>query len=448
MPEINNIPTRQYIGPKIVPHVATPVQWDSTKQYDALSIVMDEGNTYVARYIVPAGIPLTNDEYWVKFASWNAQVAVLQDTVDLFDERIDTVETLVPAEETARIAADEALQTAINDEVTARTSADTSLQDSITAEITARTSADTTLQDNIDAEEAARIAADNTLRTEIGDEVAARTNADAIMQGSIDTLEEILPASAFSSVNTVKAALENLSVDSDITFESGMIPNKIVYAIFTFPKDKYRIDFKPVDTNSLVPGSVATVSKTLVEYALSAKPFFAFNVNPTDNFIYNGTLYGTDWSASATSQTGFYGTTAEGDIKFGRGGSFVTFANNNNCVNAVPAWQPLIVNNIPQVINNYVTFTEPNPYPLVAVDDDNFYVCMTFCRFGNFVGMTLAEYQSFCINRNWPNVCLFDGGGSNQMVTGDPFMKLSLTVSQNNLIDRPQYVVCVVSERE
>ena len=217
MPEINNIPTTQYIGPKIVPHVATPVQWDSTKQYDALSIVMDEGNTYVARYIVPAGIPLSNTNYWVKFASWNAQVAVLQDVVDTFDERIDAVETLVPAEEAARIAADEALQTAIDNEVTARTSADTSLQDAITAEITARTSADTTLQDNIDAEESARIAADNVLRTEIGAEITAeisaeataRTNADAIMQASIDTLEEILPASAFSNINTVQAALEN-----------------------------------------------------------------------------------------------------------------------------------------------------------------------------------------------------------------------------------------------
>lgn len=214
MPEINNIPTTQYIGPKIVPHVAKPVQWDSTKQYDALSIVMDEGNTYVARYIVPAGIPLSNTNYWVKFASWNAQVGVLQDVVDTFDERIEEVETLVPAEKAARIAADEALQTAINDEETARTSADTSMQDAITAEITARTSADTTLQDNIDTEEAARIAADEALQTsittEISTEATARANADAAMQGSIDTLEEILPASAFSNVNTVQAAIENI----------------------------------------------------------------------------------------------------------------------------------------------------------------------------------------------------------------------------------------------
>lgn len=452
MPEINNIPTTQYIGPKIIPHLADPIDWDITKQYDSLSIVQHEGDTYIARYIVPAGTAITNETYWTKFAAWNAQIAQYQATVETFDGRI--------TDNADDIAA----------ETSARTSADTTLQNAITSEATARTAADSTLQDNITAEAAARTTADINLREAISDEETARINADASLQGSIDTIEDMLPSYAFSNVNTVKAAIDSVASDltdaedaiedintyindtldlgADISFESGIVENKFIYEIFTFPKDKYRIDFKPTVPSALVPGVAQTAELTVSDYALKEKPFFAFNVNPTGNFIYNGVLYGSDWSGGETGRTGFYGSTANGEIKWGRGGSFVNFANTNNCVSAIPAWQPLIINYQPQTVADYSTFTEPNPYPFVAEDDDNLYVCMTFCRFGQFVGMTFVEYQNFFRARNWPNVYVFDGGGSNQMVAGNPFMKFHITVGEISYVDRKEKMVCVISKRE
>jgi hypothetical protein len=67
------------------------------------------------------------------------------------------------AEEAARIAADEVLQSNIDAEQAARIAADEVLQSNIDAEQAARIAADEVLQSNIDAEQAARITADESL---------------------------------------------------------------------------------------------------------------------------------------------------------------------------------------------------------------------------------------------------------------------------------------------
>ncbi|NBB80100.1 MAG: hypothetical protein GVY36_11760 [Verrucomicrobia bacterium] len=64
---------------------------------------------------------------------------------------------------------------AIASEETARIDADNTLQSNIDAEETARIDADNTLQSNIDAEETARIDADNTLQSNIDAEVETRS---------------------------------------------------------------------------------------------------------------------------------------------------------------------------------------------------------------------------------------------------------------------------------
>ena len=85
----------------------------------------------------------------------------------------------ITAEETARIAADEALDTklttAINKEVSDRTSADTALKEELTAainkEVSDRTTADNTLNTKIDKEISDRTAADTALKTELTEDI-------------------------------------------------------------------------------------------------------------------------------------------------------------------------------------------------------------------------------------------------------------------------------------
>lgn len=97
MPNINNVPTTQYIGPRIIPHFADPSEWSINREYDALSIVTQGGNTYWAKTNVPAGIQITNTTYWylsaypdAQIQQYRAEVQAYAAEVETFDGRITT----------------------------------------------------------------------------------------------------------------------------------------------------------------------------------------------------------------------------------------------------------------------------------------------------------------------------------------------------------------------
>lgn len=113
MPDIQNIPTTQYVGPRIIPHLWDPILWDASTQYDALAVVQYNGVPYIARYVPPQGTLPTNTEYWVRWADFNAQMAQLQQTVESFDNRITANADAITAETGARTAADTALDTRV-----------------------------------------------------------------------------------------------------------------------------------------------------------------------------------------------------------------------------------------------------------------------------------------------------------------------------------------------
>ena len=69
-----NTPVRQYIGARYVPLIANPAEWDNTKTYEPLMIVLHEGNSYTSRQYVPTGIDINNNEYWALTGNYNAQI--------------------------------------------------------------------------------------------------------------------------------------------------------------------------------------------------------------------------------------------------------------------------------------------------------------------------------------------------------------------------------------
>lgn len=78
----------QYIGARYVPLFADPLQWDSTKTYEPLTIVYYEGNSYTSRQFVPAGTLITNESYWALTGNYNAQIEQYRAEVQTFDGRI------------------------------------------------------------------------------------------------------------------------------------------------------------------------------------------------------------------------------------------------------------------------------------------------------------------------------------------------------------------------
>lgn len=78
----------QYIGARYVPLFADPLDWDSTKTYEPLTIVYHEGNSYTSRQFVPAGTLVTNEAYWALTGNYNAQIEQYRTEVAQYDKRI------------------------------------------------------------------------------------------------------------------------------------------------------------------------------------------------------------------------------------------------------------------------------------------------------------------------------------------------------------------------
>ena len=125
---------REYIGARYVPVFANPPEWNDTRGYEPLTIVLHEGNSFTSTQYVPSGVDIKNTEYWLETGNWNAQIEAYRQEVLRFDGRI-----------TQNADGIKANMTAIADEATARASADTALQQLIESEETARKAADTEL---------------------------------------------------------------------------------------------------------------------------------------------------------------------------------------------------------------------------------------------------------------------------------------------------------------
>ena len=160
---------REYIGARYVPLFADPIDWDSTKTYEPLTIVYNQGNSYTSRQYVPAGIDISNDTYWAKTGNYNAQIEQYRREVATFDDRITTNETnmreIMPFDETptedstkgvtsdgikkAIDTAEQANADAIANEVTRATAAEKVNADAIANEVTRATAAEKVSADAI-----------------------------------------------------------------------------------------------------------------------------------------------------------------------------------------------------------------------------------------------------------------------------------------------------------
>lgn len=73
------------VGPRSVIVPADPIIWNEKTSYEYLTLVASEdfGQGYVAKKDVPAGTELTDTEYWIPVASYNAQLAAIQSTLGM-----------------------------------------------------------------------------------------------------------------------------------------------------------------------------------------------------------------------------------------------------------------------------------------------------------------------------------------------------------------------------
>ena len=79
----------RYIGARYVPIFAGA--WDNTQEYEPLTIVSYQGDSYTSRGYVPTGIAITNTQYWAKTGDFNQQVANMQQQLASLQQQMSSV---------------------------------------------------------------------------------------------------------------------------------------------------------------------------------------------------------------------------------------------------------------------------------------------------------------------------------------------------------------------
>lgn len=85
-----------YIGARYVPILGrrgeSSTAWDDSAPYEPLTIVTYQGDSYTSRQYVPAGVAITNTDFWAQTGSFDAQVNQLQDDMASALDRIGIAE--------------------------------------------------------------------------------------------------------------------------------------------------------------------------------------------------------------------------------------------------------------------------------------------------------------------------------------------------------------------
>lgn len=136
--------------------------WNITNQYQKWSVVLDQQTGYlmIAKRIVPAGIAITNTDYWILVSPFKIDIDFDRDSYNAIANRTVTRKF-------------ENVDNNINGLDTRITAAELD----IAAEVTARENADSTLTTNI-----------NTVSTNLANEISARQASDTNINARIDSI--------------------------------------------------------------------------------------------------------------------------------------------------------------------------------------------------------------------------------------------------------------------
>ena len=77
-----------YVGARYVPKFADPIEWDTERGYESLTIVTYKGESYTSKCPVPPGIDIKNTRYWALTGAYNAQVEEYKNQVKDLSEQV------------------------------------------------------------------------------------------------------------------------------------------------------------------------------------------------------------------------------------------------------------------------------------------------------------------------------------------------------------------------
>ena len=87
MKGVSTMAIKKYIGARYTPKFMGA--WDKSSEYAALSVVYTNEQSYVSRKTVPANTEITNTEFWIKSADWNAQVTQYNQNAEQYKANVE-----------------------------------------------------------------------------------------------------------------------------------------------------------------------------------------------------------------------------------------------------------------------------------------------------------------------------------------------------------------------
>lgn len=90
---------------------AEPIEWNPAKYYPIYTIVLDSstGDTYISKDNVPAGVDISNPDFWFKIGFFNAQLQNVQNQIDVM------AKVIYPSGDETGILDSQIIQNAINE---------------------------------------------------------------------------------------------------------------------------------------------------------------------------------------------------------------------------------------------------------------------------------------------------------------------------------------------
>lgn len=82
----------QYVGARYVPVFANPAQWSNEREYEPLTIVLYQGNSFTSMQYVPVGIDINNEKFWAETGNYNAQIELYRQEVREYSKKLTTIE--------------------------------------------------------------------------------------------------------------------------------------------------------------------------------------------------------------------------------------------------------------------------------------------------------------------------------------------------------------------
>lgn len=228
----------------------------------------------------------------------------------------------------------------------------------------------------------------------------------------------------------IEDSCKSLISDSlgNIKYEIGKTDNDI-YTVITIPKNKFKMSLQPVcdDPNNRAP---------IRKYVIEKHPAFALNISNDGDFLYNGIIYGSDYTQSVHGSTCAMKDDSI-DFEIFENPTKLSEIRDMGYKNAIPSWNCLRLGGVNKNIDwEYATYANKNPRQTIAWDDNNWYIYTSYSRIAiygyeaeNLYGISMREVRDFCENRSYPNVVALDGGGSIYNATGTPFEELSININ-------------------